>query len=122
MVAACDKLLDVAEPEFVVIVREFRQLHVRQADLVAAMLTEDGHAYSPNASIFGRVNRAVTVVRAWFDDISTNMIDALVAGEKHLIEALDAAISNMADGGRRRTLAQSRAELVALIERHAGRG
>ncbi len=114
-----DKILDLAEPEFARIADDFRVLHIRQADSVAAMLSQDGHDPAQDGSIFGRVNRAAVVLRAWFDDISTNVMDSLVEGEKHVLEAIDTAIRAARDTERRRILTRQRAELVALLDRHA---
>jgi hypothetical protein len=114
-----DKILDLAEPEFARIAGDFRDLHARQADSVAAMLCEDGHDPAQDGSIFGRVNRAAVALRAWFDDISTNVMDSLVEGEKHVLEAMDAAIASAREAERRRILNRQRADLVAMLDRHA---
>ncbi len=114
-----DSLLDVAEPEFAKIVSDFRVLHIQQAQSVAAMLARDGHDLARGKSILGRVNRAAVVLRAWFDDISTNVMEPLVEGEKQVLEALDKAIDSIENVERRRTLKRDRAALVALLDRHA---
>jgi hypothetical protein len=121
MVAGYDKILEVAEPEFEQIAHAFRTLHVRQANTIAAMLVEDGQDPSLSGSVFGRLNRAVVTVRSWFEDISTNMIEALIEGEMHVIEALDAALETMPESERRRLLVRFRSELVALLELHERR-
>jgi maltooligosyltrehalose synthase len=80
-----DSLLEVAEPEFAKIVEDFHALHIQQAQSVAAMLARDGHDLARGRSIFGRVNRAAVVLRAWFEDISTNVMEPLVEGEKQVL-------------------------------------
>ena len=118
-IAGLDAVLEKAEPEFVSIARDFRTLHDRHAQAVAAMLTEDGHDPAADGSFFGHVNRAVVAVRSWFDDISTNIMDALVEGEKHVLDAYDSVLEMTPEGTRRQTLTEQRTELVALLDRHA---
>jgi hypothetical protein len=117
--AGYDKLLEIAEPEFRQIAADFRALHIRHSELLAALLIAEGHDPSQDGSIFGRVNRAVLVLRAWFDDISTNLWDALVEGEMRVLEATDEAIEAALDLRQRRVLLEMRVELVTLLERHA---
>ncbi len=118
-IAGYDKVLEKAQPEFTAIAAEFRSLHVRQAERVAKMLRAAGHEPPKDGSFFGRVNRAVVELRSWFDDISTNIMDALVAGEKHVLEAFDDAITATTVPGNAEVLRQERADLVALLDRYA---
>jgi len=117
--AGHDKLVEKAEPAFVGIARDFRSLHREQARRVAAMLSALGHDPAGDGSLFGAVNRAVVEVRSWFDEIGHNVMDALVQGEKHVLEAFDAAIAASPSPVRKSILEQMRGELVLLLDRHA---
>jgi hypothetical protein len=114
-----DTILDKAEPEFRPVAADFRALHIRQAGAVASMLEQDGHDPAQDGSMFGTVNKAVVTVRSWFDDISVNIMDQVVSGEKHVLEAYDTALPRATDPERRRILSEDRADLVALLDRHA---
>jgi hypothetical protein len=114
-----DTILEKAEPEFRPIAAEFRALHIRQAATVATMLEADGHDPSQDGSVFGTVNKAVVTLRSWFDDISVNIMEQVVNGEKHVLDAYDDALTYATDPERRRLLGEHRAELVALLDHHA---
>ena len=115
-----ETVLEKAEPEFRPIATDFRALHGRQSATVARMLSAMGHNPAKDGSMFGAVNSAVVTIRSWFDDISTNIIDALVQGEKHVLDAYDSAIEHVTDPAQARTLREHRAALVSLLDRHAG--
>ncbi len=120
-IAGYDKVLEKAEPAFRPVAAEFRALHIRQAAAVAEMLEGDGHDPSQDGSFFAHVNRAVVEIRSWFDEISDTIMDALVNGEKHVLEAYDQAIDAVTVcAERKRVLAEHRAELALLLARHAG--
>ena len=114
-----DKIAEKAEPEFVAIAEEFRDLHRDQAGRVAAMLAGLGHDPSRGGSVFGTVNRAVVEMRSWFDDIGHNVLDALRQGEKHVHDAYEEAIAASPSLSRRAALETMRQDLVQLVERHA---
>jgi hypothetical protein len=118
-IAGFDTILDKAEPEFRPIAADFRALHIRQAGAVASMLEQDGHDPSQDGSVFGAVNRAVVTLRSWFDDISVNIMEQVVSGEKHVLEGYDTALAEATDPERRRILTEDRTALVALLDRHA---
>lgn len=118
-----DTVLEKAEPDFRPIAAAFRQLHIRQSATVAGMLQTLGHDAPQDAgnagSIFGTVNSAVVTVRSWFDEISSNIMDALVEGEKHVLEAYVEAIAASTDPEQRRQLSDDRQALIDLLDRHA---
>lgn len=114
-----EKVVEKAEPEFVGTAEAFRVLHQGQAERVAAMLADLGHTTKEEGSFFGMVNRAVVEVRSWFDDIGHNVMDALVSGERNVLEAFDDAIVATTHPERLAILDQMRGDLVALLHRHA---
>ena len=117
-----DSILDKAEPEFRPVAADFRALHIRQSQTVARMLRAMGHDPDQDGSIFGAVNSAAVAARSWYEKISTNIMDALVQGEKHVLEAYNGAIEKAASPDRERVLRADRAALVALLDLHAGSG
>jgi hypothetical protein len=114
-----EKVVEKAEPDFVGIAEEFHMLHQSQAERVAAMLTDLGHDTKDEGSLFGMVNRAVVEIRSWFDEIGHNVMDALVQGERNVLEAFDYAIVASPNPERLAILDQMRVELVRLLQRHA---
>lgn len=120
--AGFDKVIEKAEPGFRPVAAEFRALHIRQRAAVATVLDSLGHDPDADGSAFGTVNRAVVTLRSWFDSIDHSIMDALVQGEKHVLEAYDNAIACAPDAAHRRMLTDDRRALVDLLDRHAGRG
>lgn len=114
-----DAILEKAEPEFKPVAAEFRALHIRHAATVASMLETDGRDPADGGSIFGNVNRMVVTVRSWFDDISVNIMDSVINGEKHVLEAYDDVLRHTLEEERRHQLSDDRAALIDLLDRHA---
>lgn len=114
-----DKIAEKAEPDFVAVAEEFRDLHRDQAGRVASMLAGLGHDPGRDGSIFGSVNRAVVEMRSWFDDIGPNVLEAVRQGEKHVHDAFEEAIAASPSVSRRAALDAMRQELAQLVERHA---
>jgi len=117
-IAGFGKVVEKAEPDFRVIAVDFKALHTRHAGAVADMLVQDGHDPAADGSIFGAVNRGLVEVRSWFDDIGINMMDALVQGEKHVLEGYDQAIAATGLPERRAALTAMREAQIALMDRH----
>ncbi len=114
-----DKVAEKAEPSFRPVAAEFRALHIRQRAKVATMLETLGHDPDADGSIFGTVNKAVVEARSWFDDIDKGVMEALVNGEKHVLEAYANAIGSAIDPEHRGTLLTDRDALLSLLDRHA---
>lgn len=117
-VAGFDKMIEKATPELAPIARDFHALHAAHARAVAGMLGRDGHDPAQDGSIFGAVNRGLVTARAWFDDVGLNLMEPLIQGEKHVLDAYDDAIARAADAGRRGALEAMRARQVELMDRH----
>lgn len=119
--AGYDTLIERAEPDFRQIAEEFQTLHRSQQAAIARMLGALGHDPGRDGSMFGAVNRAVVTLRSWFDDIGHNVLDALVQGEKHVLEGFDEAIAASPSIERRGVLEAMRGELTALLARYIDR-
>ena len=117
-IAGFDKVVEKAEPEFRLIAVDFKAMHTRHAAAVADMLVQDGHDPAQDGSVFGVVNRGLVEVRSWFDDIGINMMDALVQGEKHVLDGYEQAIAATALPERREALNMMREAQIALMDRH----
>ena len=117
--AGYDKVVEKAEPEFIGIAEEFRGLHQGHSERVLSMLLGLGRDPGSEGSMLGTVNRAVVEVRSWFDDIGHNVIDALVDGEKRLLEDFKAARAASPSVERRGLLDQMCSETITLLQRHA---
>lgn len=117
-IAGFDKVVEKAEPDFLAIAVAFRDMHNSHERAVAEMLVQDGHDPAQDGSIFGTVNRGLIEVRSWFDDIGINMMDALVSGEKHVLESYEQAIEHAAPAERGTALSAMRDAQVALMDRH----
>lgn len=116
-----DALTERAEPDFRSIAEEFQTLHRKHEAGVARLLASLGHDPGGDGSVFGTVNRAVVALRSWFDDIGHNVLDALVQGEKHVLEGFDEAIAASPSIERRGVLEAMRGELTALLARYIDR-
>lgn len=116
-----DKVVEKAEPSFRPVAAEFRALHIRQRANVAMLLETLGHDQDAAGSIFGTVNKAVVSVRSWFDAIDEGIMEAMVNGEKHLLEAYADAINAGFDAEHRGILMADRQALLDLLDRPAGR-
>jgi len=117
-IAGFDKVVEKAEPGFRAIAVDFKELHMRHARAVVAMLVEDGHDPAQDGSVFSTVNRSLIELRSWFNDIDRTMMDQLVQGEKHVLDAYEQAIEAVHPAGRRMALAEMRDAQIALMDRH----
>ncbi|WP_209427376.1 DUF2383 domain-containing protein [Pararhodobacter sp. SW119] len=86
-----EKLVEKAEPKFRPVAKEFLALHSRHEGELAAYLGSCGRAPQEDGSFFGTVNRAVIEMRSWFEEVSDNVMDRVVEGEKHVLEGYAAA-------------------------------
>lgn len=117
-VAGFKKVVEKAEPDFRPVARDFLALHSDHARAVAGMLAHDGHDPAQDGSVFGAVNRALVQARSWFDTVDVNIMDALVQGEKHVLEAFEGAIESAEPAERRNALVAMRDAQIALMDKH----
>lgn len=88
-----ETMLAKAEPEFRPVVQQFHDLHSRQATDLARIITALGGTPDPEGSLMGTVNRTVVSLRAVFDEIDEDVMDAIRDGEARILEAFDSALS-----------------------------
>lgn len=110
-------MADKAEPSFRPVVERFRALHDRHNAALTAMLIRMGQEPDTDGTFMGAVNRAVVSLRALFDDIDEDVMDAIRDGENHVLTAFDDAIAS--DGltiPDRQDLRAMRDELTMLLQ------
>jgi len=86
-----EKLIDKADPDFAPVAKAFHDMHTRHERDLAEYLSKAGRDPGNDGSFFGSVNRAVIEMRSWFTDIDQNVMDQVKEGEKHVLEAYQAA-------------------------------
>ncbi|TVR43641.1 MAG: DUF2383 domain-containing protein [Rhodobacteraceae bacterium] len=117
-ISGFEKVTEKAEPEFRPVAEEFLEMHRRHEAELAAHLASLGHEPQADGSIFGTVNRAVVALRSWFEDVSENIMDRITQGERHLIEAYDAARESRQSIETNAILMRHSAEIDAMMEKH----
>lgn len=117
-ISGLDKVVEKAEPDFRPIAEAFLDMHRRHETELSAHLRSLGHDPSDDGSVFGVVNRAVVALRAMFEDVSVNIGDRLKQGERHLIEAYDAARASRQSIETNAILIQQAEEIDAMMEKH----
>jgi hypothetical protein len=110
-------MVEKAEPEFKAIAEAFRALHAEQGTRLARMLAGLGHDVSPDGTLMGAVNVAVVSMRAAFDAIDADVMDAIRSGETYVLRAFEEAISANPDPAIRAPLQEMSDALGALLDR-----
>ena len=117
-ISGFEKMVEKAEPEFRPVAENFLEMHRKHEAELAAHLASIGHEPQQDGSIFATVNRAVVAVRSWFEDVSDNIMDRVAQGERHLIEAYDAARAASQSIEANAILTRQSAEIDALMAKH----
>lgn len=110
-----ETMVEKAEPEFRPVAVQFRDLHDRQAAQMAQILTAMGGKVDADGSIMATVNRTVVSMRALFDEIDDDVMDAIRNGEEKILEAFDAALAEDQPHQAQRALMDMREDLHALL-------
>ncbi|MGP9790115.1 DUF2383 domain-containing protein [Roseinatronobacter sp. NSM] len=92
-IAGFEKIVEKAEPDFTQVAETFLYLHRKHERDLAAYLAKCGYAPDNDGSFFGTVNKALVEMRSWFEDVSDNIMDRIIHGEKHVIDAYENARS-----------------------------
>ena len=110
-----ETMVEKAEPEFRPVALQFRDLHSRQAAQMAQLLTPMGGKIDADGSFMATVNRTVVSMRALFDEIDDDVMDAVRSGEERILEAFDAALAEDQPHQAQRALMNMREELHSLL-------
>lgn len=86
------KIVERAEPEFLGIANTFLSMHQCHERVLTDFLRDSGRGADKTGSIFGTVNRGLIEARSWFDRVDETMIDSIISGEKHVLEAYEQAL------------------------------
>lgn len=113
--AGYETMVEKAEPDFRDVAERFRSIHARHAAALAEMLVQAGGDPEDGGSLMGSVNKAVVGMRAFFDEIDAGVIDQIRSGERHVLEAFDAAIA-AAQPADQSHLIGMRAELQGALD------
>ncbi len=117
---AFEKLVDKAEPEFQPVAETFLDMHLRHADALAALLAQAGRNPDEDGSFFGAINRAVIEMRSWFEAVDHNVMDRVKEGEKHVLDAYQAARDARQSIEANALLTRHMTEIDIMLNTHAG--
>ncbi|WFE74331.1 DUF2383 domain-containing protein [Roseinatronobacter sp. S2] len=118
-IAGFEKVVERAEPEFKPVAETFLYMHRKHESELTAYLQKCGYAPENDGSFFGTVNKAVVEMRSWFEDVSENIMDRIIQGEKHVLEAYENAQSVGQTVEANAMLAKHMAELDAMMQKNA---
>ncbi len=118
-IAGFEKTVDKAEPEFEKTAQTFLWVHRRHEEELATALRRFGREPQDDGSFFATVNRAAIEVRSWFEEVSTNIMDRVIEGEKHVLESYEAAAAAGLDASTRTMLERHAEEIRTLLDANA---
>lgn len=111
-----ETMLTKAEPEFRPVVQQFHDLHSRHAAALAQIIAALGGAPDHDGSFMGAVNRTVVSLRAVFDEIDEDVMDAIRDGEERILEDFAKALSKGAGQPWYDDVKYMRDEVLSLLE------
>lgn len=111
-----ETMLTKAEPEFRPVVQQFHDLHSRHAAALAQIITALGGTPDQDGSFMGAVNRTVVSLRAVFDEIDEDVMDAIRDGEERILEDFATALSKGAAQPWHDDVKDMRDEVLSLLE------
>jgi hypothetical protein len=112
-----DTMVERAEPGFRPVAQEFRDLHARHAEGLAALLVRHGRTPDADGSFMSTVHSTVVSLRALVDEIDDDVMDAVRSGERRVVDAFEAAEAAGLPEAARGRVAAMRTELEALLHR-----
>lgn len=87
------KIVERAEPEFLEIANTFLSMHQCHERVLSDFMRQSGRDTGKGGSFFGTVNRSLIEARSWFDHVDDTMLDSIISGEKHVLEAYEQALA-----------------------------
>ena len=114
--AGYDRMHEKAEPDFRMVVQKFRTTHAQHAERIAAMITAIGGTPDTEGGIMSSVNKAVVSIRAIFDEIDEDVMDAIRDGERRILKEFDDALEVVEHEHHRKELLAMRDEISVLLE------
>lgn len=119
-IAGFDKMVEKAEPDFQPMAEAFLSMHKAHERVLSDYLRRHGHDISGDGSLFGAVNRGIIEARSWFENVDDAMIDRVVAGEKHVLEAYETARAGGQSIEANAFLTRQMEDINLMLNRHAG--
>ena len=114
--AGFEKMAEHAEPDFAPIVRAFVELHSRHGEDLTRLLADNAEVPEEGGSIMGTVNRVVVATRALFDEIDEDVLTQIHSGERHVVEAYEAAADVDLPDSARQKMSMMLVELREILE------
>ena len=114
--AGFEKMSEHAEPDFAPIVQAFVELHSRHGEDLTRLLADNAEAPDEGGSIMGTVNRVVVATRALFDEIDEDVLTQIHSGERHVVEAYEAAADADLPDPSRQKMSVLLVELREILE------
>lgn len=118
-ISGFEKVVEKAEPEFKPVAETFLYMHRKHENELTAYLLTCGHKPENDGSFFGTVNKAVVEMRSWFEDVSENIMDRIIQGEKHVLEAYENARSAGQTVEGNALLTKHMTELDRVMQKHS---
>lgn len=119
-IAGFDKLVEKAKPDFQPMAEAFLSMHKAHERVLADYLLRQGHDVSDDGSLFGTVNRGIIEARSWFENVDDAMIDRVVSGEKHVLEAYEDARAVGQSIAANAFLTRQMEDINLMLNRHVG--
>ncbi|MDD7971343.1 DUF2383 domain-containing protein [Roseinatronobacter alkalisoli] len=115
-----EKLTEKAEPDFRPVAETYLFMHRKHEAELAAYLRQCGHEPDNDGSFFGAVNRALVEMRSWFEEVDDAVMDRIIQGEKHVLDAYENARNVGQTVEANALLTRHMSELDRLMQKHAG--
>ena len=92
VLAGFDTMVDRAEPDFRPVAERFRTLHRTQVEELGELIRRFGREPERDGSLISTVNWAVVSIRSLIGGIDRDVLDQILDGEQHVIDAFDDAL------------------------------
>jgi hypothetical protein len=113
--AGFETMVEKAEPDFLSVAQQFRDLHLRHTDILAGILRNAGLDPDEDGTFMGTINRAVVATRAFFDEIDADVMKQVRRGEENVLAAYRDANAQPLTPSEQQAIAALIAELQTLL-------
>lgn len=117
-IAGFEKVVEKAEQDFRPVAEAFLFMHRKHESDLSSYLKSCGYEADSDGSFFGTVNKAVVEMRSWFENVSDNIMDRIIQGEKHVMDAYEDAQSVGQTVEANALLAKHMTELDMMMQKH----
>ena len=113
--AGFETMVEKAEPDFLPVAQQFRDLHLHHGEILSGILRNAGHAPETDGTFMGTVNRAVVATRAFFDEIDADVMKQVRRGEESVMAAYRDAYAQPLAPSERQAIAALISGLQTLL-------